>query len=81
MDRRNYRWADRLDCSERAIANITLSSKVELGRDERRRRSGRRIIHIFSLSRNGSVAPRARQSSKSRFTGFVGSSDGRGGGL
>jgi hypothetical protein len=29
MDRRNYRSADRLDCSERAIANITLSSEVE----------------------------------------------------
>jgi hypothetical protein len=29
-DRRNYRLADRLDCSERAIANITLSSEVEL---------------------------------------------------
>jgi len=29
MDRRNYRRADWLDCSERAIANITLSSEVE----------------------------------------------------
>jgi hypothetical protein len=30
MDRRNYRWTDRLDCSERAIADITLSFEVEL---------------------------------------------------
>lgn len=30
MDRKDYRRADWLDCSERAMANITLSSKVEL---------------------------------------------------
>ena len=36
MDRKDYRRADWLDCSERAIANITLSSKVELSEDKRR---------------------------------------------
>jgi hypothetical protein len=30
MGRRNYRRTDWLDCSERARANITLSSEVEL---------------------------------------------------
>jgi hypothetical protein len=29
MDRKNYRRADGLDCSERATANITLSSGFE----------------------------------------------------
>jgi hypothetical protein len=29
-DRRDYRRADWLDCSERGIADITLSSEVEL---------------------------------------------------
>jgi hypothetical protein len=30
MDRKDYRRADWLDCSERAVADITLSSDVEL---------------------------------------------------
>jgi hypothetical protein len=37
MDRKNYRRADWLDCSERARANITLSSEVELKEGERKR--------------------------------------------
>jgi hypothetical protein len=35
MDRKDYRRADWLDCSERAIANITLSSEVELKKGKR----------------------------------------------
>jgi hypothetical protein len=36
MDRQDYRRADWLDCSERAMANIMLSSDVELKEGERR---------------------------------------------
>jgi hypothetical protein len=35
MDRKDYRLADWLDCSERAMANITLSSDVELKEGKR----------------------------------------------
>lgn len=37
MDRKDYRRADWLDCSERALANITLSSEVELKEGKRKR--------------------------------------------
>lgn len=59
MDRRNYRWTDRLDCSERAIANITLSSDVELRLNEQVECLARIIIPILDLSRNrtGRAAP------------------------
>lgn len=46
MDRKDYRRADWLDCSERAIANITLSSEVELKRANAIA-FGRQIIHII----------------------------------
>ena len=36
MDRKNYRRADWLDCSERERANITLSSEVELKEGKRK---------------------------------------------
>jgi hypothetical protein len=37
IDRKDYRRADWLDCSERASANITLSSEVELKEGKRKR--------------------------------------------
>jgi hypothetical protein len=45
-DRRTYRRADWLDCSERAIANITLSFEVES------KCGGRRIIHVSKVNGN-----------------------------
>jgi hypothetical protein len=47
MDRKNYRRADWLDCSERAQANITLSSEVEL-KEGKRNAFERQIIRIFT---------------------------------
>jgi hypothetical protein len=51
-DRRNYRSAGRLDCSERVVANITLSLEVELVVNQNALAFGPRIIHIPSLNGN-----------------------------
>ena len=51
MDRKDYRRADWLDCSERAMANITLSSGVEL-KEGKRKAFGRQIIRIFEGNDN-----------------------------
>jgi hypothetical protein len=56
MDRRNYRWTDRLDCSERVIANITLSSQVELS-EMNARAFGERIIRALSVNGNVRILP------------------------
>lgn len=55
MDRKNYRPADRLDCSESATADITLSSRSKRGQGvERQGRSGPRIIGFFDAERKRS---------------------------
>lgn len=51
MDRKDYRRADWLDCSERVVADITLSSKVEF-RMGKRGGVQARIIRISVLNGN-----------------------------
>jgi hypothetical protein len=66
MDRKDYRRADWLDCSERAMANITLSSEVEL-KSADAVASGKPIIPIFGG--NDNLA--AETLNSSRFSGWV----------
>jgi hypothetical protein len=48
MDRRDYRRADWLDCSERAIANITLSLRGRVKKAQTPLRSGRGLSAFWA---------------------------------
>ena len=67
MDRKDYRRADWLDCSERATANITLSSGVELKEWANAKAFGTKIIRIFDGNDN-LAGETLNDSSFSRFT-------------